>query len=325
MGTEMTLRVAGPDRRSAVAASETVLDAVTRVEDRLSTWSSSSELSAVNRSIPGEATAISSELARDLESALECACATGGAFSPGLGSLIEAWGLRIGGRNPTDNELDSALRGASLDHVRLEAGRVTRLHPRFMFEEGAFGKGAGIDEAFDGLDSTDATSAVIDLGGQIAVWGTTTATVEIAHPRHRHRPVLRFELTHGSVATSGSSERGIVVDGVRLGHILNPHTGRPGGDFGSVTVWTDSGFLADCLSTALYVMGSQAALAWSSTRPDVDILVLTVEADHLEAVASPDLYDKLTVEGDGIELTRFEADSLSGTSPSTRPGSERGD
>jgi thiamine biosynthesis lipoprotein len=114
------------------------------------------------------------------------------------------------------------------------------------------------------------------------------------------------------VATSGSSERGIVVDGERLGHILDPRTGRPSGDFGSVTVWAPDAFTADCLSTALYVMGPDAALAWAATHPGQSVVVVRQEDGTLTATATPDLRDRLVTVAEEVVLNwiEFETDGI---------------
>ena len=104
---------------------------------------------------------------------------------------------------------------------------------------------------------------MIDLGGQLVVHheGEDERAFELAlaHPRERSRIVARLTVVSGSVATSGNSERGLVIDGERHGHILDPRSGRPARDFGSLTVWASDAFTADCLATGLYVLGPDEA------------------------------------------------------------------
>lgn len=313
MGTRMVTTIEAASRQAALAASESVLEAVTNAERRLSTWTASSELSRVNASPVGDPVLLSPMLARDLEAALQCAHETGGAFTPGIGGLVGAWKLREGGRRPTVEEIESAVSGASLENVRFENDHITRLDQRFSFEEGAFGKGAGLDDALERLRSSAATAAVIDLGGQLAVWGRTTAWVDIAHPRDRGRPILRLEVSRGSVATSGSSERGMVIGGERLGHVLDPRTGLPTGDFGSVTVWADDATRADCLSTALYVSGPDTAHAWASQHLDLGLVTVTYQGDRLLATASTNLRGRLVTLTDEVVLNWHGLNSDHGT------------
>ena len=106
----------------------------------------------------------------------------------------------------------------------------------------------------------------------------------------------------GSVSTSGNGERGIQVRGRRLGHILDPRTGEPAPDFGSLTVWTADPLRADCLSTGLYVLGPERALRWAAAHPGVEVLVLQTQGERLRALASPGLKRRLKTLDPKIEI-----------------------
>ena len=103
--------------------------------------------------------------------------------------------------------------------------------------------------------------------------------VEIADPRDRSRAALRLSVDGGSVATTCNSERRRIVDGRPLGHLIDPRTGRPAADFGAVSVWTREAIDADCLSTACFVLGPDAALALAERLDGVEIVVLRCEED----------------------------------------------
>jgi len=109
MGTTLALLVDAPTRPEALAASEAAVAAVQAAEARLSTWTDGSELSRFNAAPAGTGVKLSPALARDLAGALRCRETTGGAFSPGMGGLVRAWGLRSGGRRPADEEIHDLL------------------------------------------------------------------------------------------------------------------------------------------------------------------------------------------------------------------------
>jgi thiamine biosynthesis lipoprotein len=275
MGTVLTLEVEAPARRSAVEASERAVRALEQTEARLSTWTENSELSRLNRQPPGEPMLLSVELADDLGRAKACWQATSGAFDPGVGALVGAWNLRGGGALPSPEELQAALAVGGLRALTLAARHATRQNEGLIIEEGAFGKGIGLDAATSALVQSGVSRAVIELGGEVAVVGGPAPFVlEVADPSKRSRRVLGVSIAGGALATSGNSERGIVVDGVEQGHLLDPRTGTPAPDFGSLSVWAPDATTADCLSTGLYVMGPEKALHWAARHAEIEVLVL---------------------------------------------------
>lgn len=307
MGTSLEIRVEAADREQALAASERAVAAIEAAEDRLSTWRDDSELARLNAAPAGQPVSLSPALAADLAEAKRCWEETDGAFDPSVGKLVQAWGLRSGGRRPAPEELRAAVESAGLEGLRIEGAVAIRERGDLVLEEGGFGKGAGLADA---LEVLGVSRALLDLGGQMAALGRWE--IPVADPRLRDRPVVALTIDGGSVSTSGNSERGIVVDGERLGHILDPRSGRPAPDFGSLTVWTADPLRADCLSTGLYVMGPEPALGWASDHPGVEVLVLRPRGERLEALASAGLEGKLEVLADGVDLELWKKKTESG-------------
>jgi FAD:protein FMN transferase len=323
MGTELALEIEAVDRATALAASERAVAALEATEARLSTWRDGSELARLNRAPAGRPVAISPELARDLDAARRCWRETGGAFDPTVGALAAAWGIRTGGRTPSAAERRAALAATGMAAVALDRGQsgegagcngtaggattavsggwATRGRPGLVLDEGGFGKGVGLDRALEALAGPGVERAWLDLGGQVAVFergergtdagraGATGAAggwrLALADPADRDRPAVALDFDGGSVATSGTAVRGR--------HLLDPRTGRPADDFGSVTVWAPTAVEADCLSTGLYVLGPERALAWAAARPGIEALVLNRRGRHLVARATPGLAGRL--------------------------------
>lgn len=298
MGTSLRLVVEGPSRKDALLASEAALRAIEAIEERLSTWGTTSELARLNAAAVGTAVELSEELAADLASCVHWRRTTAGAFDPSVGSLVALWDLRGAGRIPAEVELERARAATGLERTfRVQGRQATRLVEGARIEEGGFGKGRGLDAGLAALAQAGARGT-LDLGGQVATFGRTLE-LELADPRDRNQAVLAWRLESGSVATSGNSERSRVVEGVRVGHLLDPRTGRPAPDFGSVAVWCESAASADAYSTAAFVMGPDAALRWASERPAnaerVELVVLVVEGDTLVARATAGLAGRLRV------------------------------
>ena len=155
MGTTLRLVVDAPKRELALAAAERAIGAVQAAEARLSTWDPTSELSGFNAAPTGSAVQLSPLLARDLAEAVRCSETTEGAFSPGMGALVRDWGLREGGRFASEDQIERGRSAARLAHLHLSGGRATRTQPDFVVEEGAFGKGAALDDAIAALEGTE--------------------------------------------------------------------------------------------------------------------------------------------------------------------------
>jgi len=307
LGTAVELTVVGADRATALAASERAVRALEAAEARLSTWREDSELARLNHSRVGEPFSLSPALAADLSGAARCAAVTGGAFDPAIAPLVAAWGLRRGGRIPSPAERRAATAASGLAGLELGAHRAVRRRADLALEEGGFGKGAALRDALAALARAPGISrAVLDLGGQIGVAGGRFE-VTVADPRQRERAALALAIDHGSLSTSGNSEHGFTVVGRRYGHILDPRTGFPAADFGSVTVWADDPLTADCLSTGLFVLGPERALAWAAAHPGIEVVVLVERGGRLVARATPGLAARLRPRLPGLKLEIWKA------------------
>lgn len=88
-------------------------------------------------------------------------------------------------------------------------------------------------------------------------------SVGIKDPFDPTREYLNAYAHDAGLSTSGDYERYYEIDGVRYCHMIDARTGRPiTGDLHTVSVFAPQAAYADALSTALAVMGSQAALQW---------------------------------------------------------------
>jgi thiamine biosynthesis lipoprotein len=292
MGTTLSVDVEiATDRAAALAAAEEMIRAVEATEARLSTWRDDSELAAFNRAPVGSWSSWPSPaLARDLRGAWVCSEETFGAFDLTVGPLVEAWGLRRVGRVPAERELAEAAA-----RVGWRAIAWRERPPGFLkrtdlvVEEGGFGKGAALDAALAVAESAHARGSVgevrLDLGGQLA-WANAARpfTVELADPRDRTRGVLALDVrsARGSLSTSSNSER----RGAPVGHLLDPRSGRPAADFGSATSLETRSLDADCLSTALFVLGPAEGRRLLAPHGKHEGVLLVVAGERLRALVS---------------------------------------
>ena len=270
MGTYARLVTVAPDRATGLQHLDRMLAVLERTERELSTWDETTPLSRLNRhpvAHPWRASPRLCDLFREL---FRWHRETEGAFDPGVGSLIEAWGIRHGGRFPSPRVVEAATERAGLRHFafRADVCTVTRLVDATL-DAGAFGKGAALDRVARAEHTRRDTPWMIDLGGQVAVseaFSPNGWPVAVAHPSDRDEVVFELRLTAGSLAVSGGSERDQWVEGAQVGHILDPRTGQPVNRRASVAVWHPHALVADVLATALYVMGVDEGFSWAASR-----------------------------------------------------------
>lgn len=297
MGTTFDIAVRLEQRGGALAASEGAVGELRRIEDLLTTWRDESALARLNAAPAGREVALDPEVSALLAAMFEWARRTGRSFDPTVLPLVRAWDLRGAGRVPSPGELDRALAATGPTRFRLDAAHssAARLDERAGIDEGAWGKGYALERAAERLRKAGVENALLDLGGEALAFGTGPDgkdwTIAIADPRRRDSPVAVLALANLAASTSGNSERGREVSGRKIGHLLDPRTGSPAPDFGSVTVVAPSALIADLLSTAFFVLGPQEGLALSAKlrREGVaqEALFLVESTDKLEAIASP--------------------------------------
>ncbi|MEI6592323.1 MAG: FAD:protein FMN transferase [Holophagaceae bacterium] len=250
MGTQLHLHLEGGGDLGR--ASERALAETARIEAACSTWNPASAWSQLNAA-EGRAVPLALEWVELLAQVQAWHRLTEGAFDPVLMALLQAWGTRQGGRTPSATALAEARRasGSALLVLDQSSGTARLAHPRAGVEEGGFLKGHALDAM---RKAAGLSSGWLDFGGQVLAWGHALR-VDIADPLDRLRPRCSLLLRDASLSCSGTSERGR--------HLLDPRSGQPCAAWGSTAVVASEALSADVLSTALYVLGPEAGLAWA--------------------------------------------------------------
>lgn len=268
MGTRVRLLTWDGSRDGGLARLERALATLEETEGELSTWRDDSAIAALNRSPIGTPWPASPAICHMFATLSEWQAASGGAFDPSIGRLIQAWDVHGEGRIPSTQDLARARASSGFRHLDFDAARctVTR-RADVAIDVGAFGKGEALDRLEQRLGDRP---WMVDFGGQVSVHGVPPGRrgwpVWIGHPADRQRAYVEVTLRGGSLSTSAGSERDIFVGGRRITHILDPRTGGPAPFDGSVTVWHPRALVADILSTALFVMGPEQGLRWAESR-----------------------------------------------------------
>ena len=267
MGTTATLSSCAPTRESGLAQLEAFLTILEETEQELSTWIQDSPISRLNRTPVGERFPLNARLTSLFRDLFEWSAKTGGAFDPAVGPLTAVWGIHENGRRPASHELEAARARSGMAQLEFSAEENWIARKRDVtIDVGAFGKGEGLDRVAAYARTHPVDPFLIDLGGQILAHGGAWP-VDLAHPVERRQPALSLKLASGSLSTSSGSERDVyLVDGERIGHHVDPRTGQTIISNLSVSVWHERALIADMLTTALFVMGAEAGLAWAEAH-----------------------------------------------------------
>ncbi len=253
---------------------------VTACERVLSRFDPRSDLSRLNRSA-GTWVTVDARLVEALEAALHGRAETCGLFDP---TILPA--LRAVGYDRSFEQL-SERAAAPLDgwhadaRIDVDLGRrQARVERGASADLGGIGKGFAATRALHAMRtiSPALTGALVDLGGDIALWGTPPEggpwRVDIADPRRHEQTLGTLELTGGGVATSGRDTRRF---GPRrqLHHLIDPATGEPAaaGPF-AVTVTAATAVAAEIYATALAITAIDDTRNPLVSRPDVSALLI---------------------------------------------------
>ena len=300
MDTVMTLEAYG---QNADAALDEAVAEIERLDALWSIASTDGEIAQLNAE--KQITASADTLAL-LTRAKEISAATDGLFSTTIAPLMEAWGFTSGDyRVPDEAELSALLAHVDDEKIAISDSTVT-IPADAKVDLGGIAKGFTSARVMEIFRENGVENGILSLGGNVQTLGTkpdgSLWRVGLQDPADERALFATLELADKAVITSGAYERNFEQDGIVYHHIIDPRTGYPAeSGLSSVTIVSDDGTLADGLSTALFIMGKEAAVEfWQSHRDDFDMVLLV---DDGSVTVSAGIADALTLsDGSAAEV-----------------------
>ncbi len=304
MGTECTVAVTAT--RADDARAQRALNAARReiesCEQALSRFRGGSDLSRVNAA-GGAWTHVDDRLVDALRVALRVREETSGRFDPTILPALVAAGYDRSFEQLTEHPSaapDGWRPSAAVDVDR--AGGQVRLEAGAAIDLGGIGKGFAATRTIWAMREAwlELPGALVDLGGDIAVWGRTPEEgpwcLAVADPRAPARTIATVALAEGGAATSGPDRRRF-GPGRLAHHLIDPATGIPA-DRGplSVTVVGPDAAEAEGYATALAVSPVEDAQAYLARRPTLSALVVPARGAPFTVGALP------LVDSDSMEV-----------------------
>jgi thiamine biosynthesis lipoprotein len=257
-------------------AARTALDEVDAIEDTLTWFRETSEVSRVNRGAASGPVAIGPSLFALLSLCRELHAATGGAFDPASTALSRCWGfLDRRPRLPAAEEIEAARARSGLDKVTADGlSRTVRFAaPGVELNFGAVAKGWALDRVAATLRVRGVFRALLTAGGSShRGWGGEAWELAL-RPGGEDLGLLR--LRDAALGTSAAGEPHFEAGGKSFGHVLDPRMGRPAEGVRSASVVASEAAVADALSTAFLVGGPELAGPFCASRPGTMALLVT--------------------------------------------------
>lgn len=313
-GEQQTRQVFAMDTIISLVAygdnAETGLDAAAGVINSMDAYldpDSESSYTYMINSAGGSNVAVNSQVAEMLETALDVCKKSGGALDLSVYPLYLAWGSfsEETGRIPDDDEINALRKKLGFSEMSVtgfagDSQYSVQLPAGTQISFGAVAKGCASKYAIDAMHKAGVESCIVSLGGNVQTLGLkpdgSKWTVAVEDPDRPGTDSYLGTLKVGETAivTSGNYQRYFIgSDGVKYHHIINPATGRSAvSGLKSVTIVCEDGTLADCLSTAMFVLGEKAALDYWETYGGFEMILVT---DDNKVVCTKGLIEVFTL------------------------------
>jgi FAD:protein FMN transferase len=292
MGTLVDITLWSKDGSGAQTAASAVFDEFRRLDQLMSNWVETSDVSRINAAAGVKAVPVSDEVLRIIVLSQKVARKTGGAFDITVGAYRGLWKFDqdLDGTLPEPAEVEARRKLTGYRDLVVDSKHHTvKLRRKGMaITLGGIAKGYAVDRAAAILRDRGMKDFIVQAGGDLFVSGTKGSQkwrVGIRDPRGaRDATFALTELEDRTFSTAGDYERGFVKDGVRYHHILDPKTGYPTRGCRSVTVIARDALTADVWDTALFVMGTERGLKMAEKLPDIEAVF--VDAKNRVRVSS---------------------------------------
>jgi thiamine biosynthesis lipoprotein len=282
MGTRITVELWSEDNAKGEQAIDAVLDEMRHIDESMSTYKPTSEVSQVNAKAADGPMKISKELFDLLVTAKEYSVITDGAFDITYASVGYMYNFPKHIR-PNEAQISKALPAVNYQHVLLDPKNQTVQFTQkgVRIDLGGIAKGYSVDRGIDVLKEHGITRAYVSAGGDSRIIGDRFGkpwVVGIRDPRKGEGEVIkRVPLIDAAISTSGDYERFFDEDGVRYHHIIDPHTGHSASKVRSATVIGPYATRTDGLSKTAFVLGPEKAMEIYNRIDDIDAIIVRLD------------------------------------------------
>lgn len=266
-GTTVTIQLLHHDQSAARTALREAFAHAHAIDRLMSVYREDSQVQILNRR--GRLDAPHPHLLAVVAEALRLSALTGGAFDITVQPL---WHASHATQSPDERAASQALVGWRDVQAGEQAVRLGR--PGMAVTLNGIAQGYATDVAMAVLREHGVMDALVDIG-EFSAGGRRSAErpwqLGIADPRDTMQNLHAVRLDGRALATSGDYATAFNRDFSRH-HIVDPATGESPMELASASVVAPTAMLADGLSTALMVMGSERGMELVARLEGVDAL-----------------------------------------------------
>ena len=283
MGTVVEITVAAQNEKSAEEAMTAAFKEIRRLEEIMSTYIPSSDISRVNAAAGLSPVKVHRDLILVVKKALEFARVSGGAFNIALGPAIDLWNVTESDRIPSDQELEAIRPLTDLRNIIVDEPTETLFlkEKGMRINLGGIGKGFAADYAYNVLLKQGIKSGIVAVAGDLRVFGKrpdgSAWNIGITHPRKKEGVMAQVQFLDRAdmaISTSGDYERFFMKNGIRYHHVLSPDTLHPSRGNQSVSVIAKDSTTADAISTAIFAMDPAKGFKLLESLPGVEGIIM---------------------------------------------------
>ena len=278
MGTSVSVELWQDDPAAAQADMQAVMEEMHRIDELMSPYKPTSELSRINREAARKPLPISLEMYNLIARSLDFSRFSGGAFDITFASVGYMYDYRRHIK-PTDAQIAKALPGINYRHLLLDpAGHTIYFtRPGMRIDLGGIAKGYAVDNCIAILKKRGVTNALVTAGGDSRLLGDRRGrpwNVGIRDPRKPGAVIAVLPLENTAISTSGDYERFFKENGVRYHHIIDPKTGKSATGVRSVTVIAPEGVITEGLTKTVFVHGPKEGMALVESYKGADAIII---------------------------------------------------
>lgn len=267
LGSPFEISVVANDSVQANFYTELAISEVKRIENLISDWIPTTQISLVNQNAGITPVKVDKEVFELVDRAMKISKLTDGAFDISYASMDKIWKFDGSMKSmPTAEIIKKSVEKVGYQNIILNEKDTTIFlkNQGMKLGLGGIGQGYIADKIKEVLKANGCIAGLVNVSGDINTWGKQPDgkdwTVGIVNPLNKNKVFATFPLNDSAVETSGSYEKYVTFNGKRYSHIIDPRTGYPASGIVSVSVFAKQTELADALATGIFVLGIEVGL-----------------------------------------------------------------